>query len=168
MTEEIPQITIPATLKYRPLPAPLEEATNNNVPSVIKTVEFPGTAPCRKCLKDGAVGDKMRLFSYDPWLGDCPYRQSGPIFVHEEPECKKAEFPVGSLMPEQQIRRPLSVRAFDQDHMMVGYDTVSGTELMERAEKFFQEEGEGRAEYINVHYAGPGCFAVRIDRGEIS
>lgn len=168
MTEDIPQITIPATLKYRPLPAPLEGATNNNVPFVIQTVKAPGTAPCRKCLKDGEVGDKMRLFSYDPWLGDCPYRQSGPIFVHEEPKCEKAEFSVGALMPEQQIRRPLSVRAFNQDHMMVDYDTISGSELLKRAEEFFKGEGEAYAEYLNVHYAGPGCFAVRIDRGEES
>lgn len=107
----------------------------------------------------------MRLLSYDPWLADSPFRQSGPIFVHEDPVCQKAEFPEGSFLPEQQRRRPLSVRAFNQDHMMVGYDTISGDDLLTRAEKFFEEKGEEHAEYLNVHYAGPGCFAVRIDRG---
>lgn len=166
--ENPPQIPIPipSTLEYRPLPAPLETATNKTVPSLVRTVEAPGTAPCRKCLKDGKVGDKMRLLSYDPWLGDGPYRQSGPIFVHEEPTCEKAEFPTGSHMPEQQRMRPLSVRAFNQDHLMVGFDTISGEKLLERAEEFFKQRGEEYAEYVNVHYSGPGCFAVRIDRGE--
>ena len=50
--------------------------------------------------------------------------------------------------------------------MMVGYDTISGDDLIARAETFLKERGEGCAEYLNVHYAGPGCFAVRIDRGE--
>ena len=108
----------------------------------------------------------MRLLSYDPWLGDGPYRQSGPIFVHEEPKCEKAEFPVGSLLPEQQRTRLLSLRAFNGDHMMVGFDTVNGENLIERAEEFFKQGGDGYADYVNVHYSGPGCFAVRIDRGE--
>lgn len=108
----------------------------------------------------------MRLLSYDPWLGDGPYRQSGPIFVHEEPTCEKAEFPAGSYVPEQQRSRLLSVRAFTKDNMMVGCDTISGEHLISRAKKFFKGDGDERADYLNVHYAGAGCFAVRIDRNE--
>lgn len=107
----------------------------------------------------------MELLSYDPWLGDCPYRQPGPIFVHAEPKCDLAEFPPGAPVPEQQSKRQLSVRAFNGNHMMVGLDTIDGQTLVKRAEDFFKQTGADRAEYVHVHYAGPGCFAVRVDRG---
>ncbi|KAF2482189.1 hypothetical protein BDY17DRAFT_325670 [Neohortaea acidophila] len=155
-------ITIPSTLHYRPLPAPLAQAIKHDAPSVIRIVDTPGSYPCRRCLQDGQVGDRMRLLSYDPWLGASPYRQPGPIFVHEEPICRKAEFPVHSTLPEQQRKRELSIRAFDREHMMVAFDTIQGEKLVSRVEEIFEQAGG--AEYVHVHYAGPGCFAVRIDR----
>jgi hypothetical protein len=141
---------IPSTLHWRPLP------TSPNIDSTTSTVisvENPNSNPCRRCLKDGQVGEKMHLLSYDPWLGPSPYRQSGPIYIHAEPKCELVELNADDAVPEQQRRRLLSVRAFDKNHMMVEYDVVKGEHLIESAEKLF---GNYEAEYLHVHNAGPG------------
>ena len=164
--DQPPKIPIPSSLIYRPLPADLDQATNRGLRSVFRKVDAENMFPCRNCLQDGKIGDTMELLSYDPWLGDSPYRQSGPIFVHAEPKCEKATFPAGSsYLPEQQRGRQLSVRAFNGENMMVGFDVIQGEDLVKRAESFFEQKGEGKAEYVHVHYPAPGCFAVRIDRG---
>jgi hypothetical protein len=155
---------IPTTLKWRPLPVSLDAGVNHSTPTKIVIVDEENSYPCRKCLKDGKIGQRMLLLSYDPWLGDSPYRQPGPIYIHEQPKCDLIEFEDGTsaIMPEQQRRRLLSVRAFDKNHMMKGGDVFRGTDLLQKAEEFFKND---KIEYIHVHNAIPGCFAVRIDRG---
>ena len=154
---------IPQTIRFRPLPAPLESATSDLAP-IHSIVKANNMNPCRRCLRDAKIGDKVTLLSYDAWLGDSPYRQSGPIFVHADDSCALADLSgEGALVPEQHRRRFLSVRAMDEKNMMVGFDTLEGVDLVDRAEKFFEEQRD--VEYLHVHYAGPGCFAVRIDRG---
>lgn len=115
-------------------------------------------------------GEQLLLLSYDPFLGDSPYRNASPIFVHSPSEnCKPAEFPAsgGGEYPEQQRAwSQLSVRAYDDAHMMVGWDLVDGERLLEACEKLMCAEG-ARAVYCHVHYAGPGCFAVRIDKSSV-
>ena len=157
---------IPPTMHWHPLPAALDVGTHATIPTklVDVTAENAGGLPCRKCLTNGQLGQKMLLLSYDPFLGDSPYRQHGPIFVHSEPKCELAEFPTGVEVdvPEQQRKWDrLAVRAFDEKHMMIGFDVVAGKDLVERAERFFSET---ESEYLHVHYAAPGCFAVRIDK----
>lgn len=154
---------IPTTLLFRPLPSTVSNETS--LPTKIVTVDTPTGSPCRRCLQDGKQGEKLLLFSYDPWLGDSAYRQPGPIFVHAEPKCELAIFKGDGTdgLPEQQRKRFLSVRAIDVKNDMIGYDTLPGTELVERAERFFKEDED--VKYLHVHYAGPGCFGVRIDRG---
>ena len=155
---------IPTTLKWRPLPAPLDSGINDASLTKTVIVDKENSYPCRKCLKDGKIGEQMLLLSYDPWLGDSPYRQPGPIYIHEQPKCELATFKDGTstTVPEQQRRRLISVRAFDNKHMMKGGDVFHGTDLLQKAEEFFENEN---VEYIHVHNAIPGCFAVRIDRG---
>lgn len=153
---------IPPTIKFTPLPAPIETAINTAIPS--KSMVLSDANPCRKCLQDNKPGQTMLLVSYDPWLADSPYRQSGPVFIHQDPVCELADLPVGSLVPMQQLSRLLSVRAFDKQHMMVGSRVIGGRDLISCAESMFGAEGEAEVEYIHVHYAGPGCFAVRLDR----
>lgn len=150
-------------MQWHPLPMPLDVGTHATMPTKLFDVPDESTfMPCRKCLTNGQPGQKMLLLSYDPFLGDSPYRQYGPIFVHEEPKCELARVSSGGDAPEQQLMRDkLAVRAFDGNHMMVQQDIVAGRDLVERAEKFFTETD---VEYLHVHYAAPGCFAVRIDK----
>lgn len=55
----------------------------------------------------------------------------------------------------------MSVRAFDDKHMMVAAEVVEGSELEQVAGGMLADE---KAKYINVHNAKPGCFAVRVER----
>ncbi|KAK4086044.1 hypothetical protein PCL_07243 [Purpureocillium lilacinum] len=121
---------LPATLRVRALPSPLELSKYSSPSTKAVTVDEENSFPCRRCLKDGAVGDEMLLTPYDPFLGDSPYRQPGPIFVHLNPTCG-AYKPDGAL-PEQLRRRLLSVRSFGKDHCMVDADVVQGDQLDEK------------------------------------
>lgn len=142
-------------LSLRPLPAPLpapDAATRELV------VDEPHAYPCRRCLRDAEPGERVLLLSYDPFLGDSPYRQPGPIFVHAGP-CAPDD--AHDPIPDQLTRRLLSVRSFDREHLMLGGVVVPGAELEETAAKLLADEAVA---YLHVHNAGPGCFAVRVDR----
>lgn len=142
-----------------PLPVPLPDLDRLD-PAVVRRVVAdarPGL-PCRRCLRDAEEGEAVVLLTYDPFLGTSPYRQAGPVYVHER-DC--APGPLDGAVPEQLTRRTLSVRAFDTAHLMVGARLVPGTELAATASTLLDDPGTA---YLHVHNAGPGCFAVRIDR----
>lgn len=148
------------TISYRPLPAPLPDldrlppATSRRV-----VADAPHSYPCRRCLRDAEPGEALVLLSYDPFLGDSPYRQAGPILVHAD-DC--APYPEDlTRAPEQLSRRQLSVRGFDAEHAQVATAVVDGAELDAVAERLLADPDLA---YLHVHNAAPGCFAVRVDR----
>lgn len=151
------------TLVLVPLPAPVPALDALPAAAVARvTADVSPGFPCRRCLQDAAVGEQLVLLAYDPFRGSSPYRQPGPVYLHER-DCA----PVDSLVlangvPEQLARRVLSVRAFDADHLMVDAVVSQGSALTEAAERLFASP---RVDYLHVHNAGPGCFAVRIVRG---
>ncbi|KAI1189696.1 hypothetical protein F5B17DRAFT_173092 [Nemania serpens] len=157
------QKRIPETLRWRPMPAPKVDDDRSSPLVVVETPDTP--APCRRCLLDSKVGDQMLLISYDPFLGDSPYRCASPIYLHSKPSCKLAAFGAsGGFLPEQQRSRLLSVRAYDAKHMLQAAEVVDGNRVLETLEGML---GEGApAEYCHVHYAAHGCFAVRVERGD--
>ena len=53
-------------------------------------------------------------------------------------------------------------RAYDGDAMMVDAAVVGADELGDRARALLRRG----AEFLHAHFAGPGCFAFRIDRAE--
>lgn len=120
-------------------------------------VTEPNTAPCRRCLTDIEPGEDRVLVSYDPFTVDSPYRSASPVFVHAA-ACTRYE---GVEIPEQQRRRLLSLRAFDAAAMMREADVVPGTELSSALDRML---ADGEVEFIHVHNAKPGCFAVRVTR----
>ena len=138
-------------MRVTPLPAPLTDD-----PGAVRVrVDKPNAYPCRRCLQDGEVGETMVLFSYDPFVGASPYSGPGPIYVHDR-DCTAFD---GDDIPDQLTRRLLSVRAYDDRHMLVDADVVEGVELEDTAERLLRD-----ATYLHVHNARPGCFAARIDR----
>ncbi|RMJ28143.1 hypothetical protein PHISP_00997 [Aspergillus sp. HF37] len=142
-------------LQFTALPAPLNISQPSTTP---RTVTGDQSCPCRHCLQDGQLGEEMLLVSYNPFLGVSPYAGSGPVFVHRD-TCK--QYRCDGTVPEQQRRRLLAVRSYDKDHMMKDFAIVGGTELEEKAEELL---GKADADYALVYYAGPGCFAARVDR----
>jgi uncharacterized protein DUF1203 len=138
-------------MRVIPLPAPLTDD-----PGAVRVVaDEPDAYPCRRCLRDAEPGETMVLLGYDPFLGVSPYTGPGPIYVHER-DCAPFD---GDGLPSQLTRRLLSVRAYDDDHMLVGADVIEGMELERAAERLL----DGAA-YLHVHNARPGCFAARIER----
>lgn len=140
----------------RPLPAPLPPLQPGSTTIV---VDEANAYPCRRCLRDAEPGERVVLLSYDPFdaPADSPYRQPGPIFVHAHPCSREAS----GRLPDQLTRRMLSVRAFDDRHVMLGGVVVQGEELERTVERLLED---GAVAYLHVHNAGPGCFATRIDR----
>ena len=137
-------------MRVIPLPAALDDD-----PGAVRVIaDEPHSYPCRRCLLDAEPGETMLLLGYDPFLGTSPYAGRGPIYVHER-ECTPF---AGDGLPDQLTRRLLSVRAYDEQHMLVGADVTDGAELRGVAERLL----EGAA-YLHVHNARPGCFAARID-----
>lgn len=122
-----------------------------------RVADAPHAYPCRRCLTDAEPGEVLRLVAYDPWTVDSPYRQPGPVLVHETP-CERA---VLAELPEQQRRRLLSVRAFDADGLPTTAEVVPGSEAQDRLEELL---GEGTTAFVHLHNAAPGCFAVRVER----
>ena len=58
-------------------------------------------------------------------------------------------------------RRQLSLRGFDTAGMMRDFAVCDGTDAAPAIERLL---GNAAIDYIHAHYAGPGCFAARIDR----
>jgi len=138
-------------MRVTPLPAPLIDD-----PGAVRVrADKPNAYPCRRCLQDADPGETMVLLSYDPFTGTSPYSGPGPIYVHER-DCTPFD---GDGIPDQLTRRLLSVRAYDDDHMLVDADVIEGTTLSGTADRLLRE-----ASYLHVHNARPGCFAARVDR----
>ena len=116
-----------------------------------------GPRPCRRCLRNAAVGDQLLLLPYNPFTLESPYAGEGPIFVHAD-GCRPSELGPGEVC-EQVTGRVLSVRAYDDDAMMRTAEVLDGESLAQRARALL---GEGHA-FLHVHFARPGCFAFRVD-----
>jgi Protein of unknown function (DUF1203) len=121
--------------------------------------EKPGF-PCRVSLVDAEIGESVLLLNFEHLPGLSPYRSVGPIFVREsasETYSKANEIPEVLLFPG----RLLSVRAYDDNDMLVGADAINDVDIEQSIQRFF---GDARVAYIHVHNARPGCYACRVDR----
>lgn len=120
-------------------------------------VETKPSAPCRISLDDAEIGENVLLLGHTHQPADTPYRQQGPIFVRET----EARFDAEGVIPPALQRRPLSLRGFDAEHMMIEADLVDGAHAADLVERFFANPNVA---YIHAHYAKRGCFAALITR----
>ena len=153
------------SLRFVPLPAPLPDVDTLPEGAVRTVTARDGGYPCRRCLRDAAVGDVLTLLPYDPFLGTSPYRQPGPVYVHAEgcaPDAAELTPGEGGPVPRQLASRQVSVRAFTDRHLMVDAAVTDGADLGPVAERLL---AASRTAYLHVHFAAPGCFAVRVERG---
>lgn len=114
--------------------------------------------PCRVSLEDAEVGETVILVNHEHLSVSTPYRSAHAVFVREM--VTEAE-PMIDEVPESLRIRLLSLRAFDDDGMMVDADVVHGRELEPAIERMLDNSS---AAYLHVHNAKPGCYAARIDR----
>jgi Protein of unknown function (DUF1203) len=118
-----------------------------------------GPLPCRRCLRNATVGEELALASYDPFTVRSAYAGEGPVFVHAH-GCEPFA-PVPGAISEQVDGRMLSIRAYDGDALMTEAAVTRGEEFRERATGLLADP---QVAFLHVHFAGPGCFAFRVDR----
>lgn len=113
--------------------------------------------PCRVSLQDADPGERVILVPYWHQPARSPYRAFGPVFVREA--ASTALCPPGTI-PGLLRTRLLSVRGYDQDHLMTTADVVNGREIDSLLVRTLEDE---RVSYVHVHFARPGCYACRVD-----
>jgi len=116
--------------------------------------------PCRVSLVDAEIGESLLLFNFEHLMSSSPYRSVGPIFVREsarETYVRVDEIPEVLRAPG----RLLSVRAYDRNDMLAGAAVIETAETDRSIQEFLANR---QVAYLHVHYAGPGCFACRVDR----
>jgi hypothetical protein len=114
--------------------------------------------PDRIEIRDAEPGETLLLVNHVHQPADTPYRASHAIFVLEG-AVERTDV-VGEI-PEAMRVRPLSLRAFDKDDMMIDADLIDGEQADALIRRFL---GDPQVAYIHAHYARRGCYAARIDR----
>ena len=114
--------------------------------------------PCRVTLADAEVGERVLAMPFIHHDVQSPYRASGPVFVREIAQTVNLAVNEIPIMFHQ---RPLSLRAYDSDGMMVGAKVVQGTELEPAIVDHFEN---CVVEYQHIHNASPGCFNCAVRR----
>jgi len=121
--------------------------------------DAPLMQPCRVSLRDSEPGEvSILLHHLHHGAPASPYRASGPIFVREG---VGATASFVNHVPEQQLKRLLSVRAYDATGIMVDAEVAEGTELEALIERMFRRDDVA---FLHAHNAKRGCYSFRIDR----
>jgi hypothetical protein len=119
--------------------------------------ETPGF-PDRIEMRDLEPGERAILVNYTHQAADTPYRSSHAIFVREG---AAERYDRVNEIPAVMQTRPLSLRAFDESHMMIDADVAAGDEIEPLIQRLFANP---HAAYIHVHNAKRGCYSGHIDR----
>jgi hypothetical protein len=114
--------------------------------------------PCRVSLADAEPGEEVILVHHEHQTADTPYRASHAVFVRQSASEAK---PKVDETPEMLRSRILSLRAFDEQGMMVTADVIDGSVLETAIEEMFHNT---TVAYIHIHFAKAGCYAARVDR----
>ncbi len=124
-----------------------------------RIVSHPQSAPCRRCLRDGAVGEAMLLFAHSPFTAASPYAETGPVFAHEQ--CAGAELAPGELPEVTRARTHATVRAYDHAGAICDAVLTPAADLAVVLQRFFADDAVACA---HVRSASYGCFTYRVDR----
>lgn len=115
--------------------------------------------PDRVELRDARPGESLLLLNHVHQPAETPFRASHAIFVLEGATraCDMVD-----TVPESMRSRMLSLRAFDEAHMMVEAALVDGKDAEGAIERLFALP---EVAYLQAHYALRGCYAARVERG---
>ena len=114
--------------------------------------------PCRVSLEDAEIGETLILIHHTHQPADSPFRASHAIYVREG--VASATLKPG-YVPELIRMRLISLRGFDETHMMVDADAVPGDDLSQAISTMFENDA---VSYVHLHYAKQGCFAAKVER----
>lgn len=115
--------------------------------------------PCRISLHDAEPGETVLLLNHEHHDADTPYRSSYAIYVSE---AATETWRGRDVVPGSLRGRPISLRAFSAEGMLVGAEVTAGDALEAAIERRFEDSS---AAYLHAHNAAHGCFVARIDRG---
>jgi Protein of unknown function (DUF1203) len=115
--------------------------------------------PDRVTLGLGRAGQALLLVNHTHLDVATPYRASHAIYVLEG--AQEARVLHGTL-PASMRASVLSLRAFDDEGMMLDADLAEGGEADAVIERLLALPGTA---YLHAHYARRGCDAARIERG---
>jgi hypothetical protein len=135
---------------------PDSELARRGVRRVVADSDF--GFPDRIEISDAARGESLLLLNYLHQPAATPYRSGHAIFVRER-DVAPTDL-IGGIPPAMRAR-PLSLRAFDGDDMMVDAELVDGGDGETLIERLFADPAVA---YIQAHYARRGCYAGRIER----
>jgi hypothetical protein len=113
--------------------------------------------PDRIALRDAEPGEPLLLLNHVHQPADTPFRASHAIYVCEA-EVRRHD--AIDSVPEVLRRRTLSWRAFDARDWLIDAGIVDGRVLESAIERAFATPAVA---YLHLHYAGPGCYAARVD-----
>jgi hypothetical protein len=113
--------------------------------------------PVRCCLHDAAAEEGVLLLSIQPRSGHSPYAAPGPVYIHRD---RCAGYSPKGDVPQILRGRTLSLRGYTDEHMITATAVVAGDDVEGAAQQLLDVSGTA---YLFVHFAGPGCYACRID-----
>lgn len=123
-----------------------------------KTVDANPGYPCRVSLVDAEVGETVLLVNYQHQPAKSPFQAAHAIYVREHAE---QAFPQPGTIPELFLNRLISVRAFDERHLITNADVVEGACLHEA---IFAMMNDINVAYLHLHNAKLGCFLAQVTR----
>ena len=134
------------------------ELQRKNIVVVYADDSKPGF-PCRVSLADAMPGERLLLLNYAHLDCQSPYRSSHAIYVGEN---SHYAFDETNNIPDPISGRMLSIRAFDEQDMIIDADLVKGTDARALIDRLLSKT---QTSYLHIHFAMRGCFAARVDRG---
>lgn len=126
-----------------------------------KTADQSPGYPCRVTLEDAEAGETILLFNHESQSAPTPYRSAYAIYVREN---AAAAARYENEIPPVMRARPLALRHFDRDGMLVGASLALSGDAREKIMAAFSDPRVG---YLHVHNAAHGCFAARVDRNRM-
>ncbi len=123
-------------------------------------VERGGGYPCRLTLEGAKPGERVILLNYEHLPSRNPYRSCYAIFIREG---MKEVVPAPGEIPTMIEGRPISVRAFNEDHMLVQAVVVDGAETPACFEAMLKDTN---VDYLHMHFAAYGCYIATVKRAD--
>jgi len=123
-----------------------------------KTADNKPGYPCRVTLEDAESGERVLLVNYESHKAATPYRSSYAIYVREN---AGAPAHYRNELPPVMNGRPIALRIFDKDGMLIGADMGANGDLTTKINAALENPN---AAYIHAHNAMHGCFAAEVRR----
>jgi len=109
-------------------------------------------------MTDLEIGETALLINHTSMEKKTPYMASHAIFIKEEMQSPYNET---NKIPDMMFRRLLSLRAFDEDGMIIDDAVVTGEAIETSIREMLENP---KVEHIDAHHAGRGCFSSLIKR----